>query len=73
MSLTDLMGRNVRRIRNDRNLSQEEVAFSAGMKRSYLSGIELGRRKPSVNALERLAIALRVDPRDLLTPDARSK
>lgn len=67
------MGRNLRRIRNSRNLSQEEVAFSAGMKRSYVSGIELGRRKPSVNALERLAVALDVDPRDLLTPDARSK
>lgn len=73
MSLIDLMGRNVRRIRNDRNLSQEEVAFAAGMKRSYISGIELGRRRPSINALEKLAIALQVDPCDLLTPDARSK
>lgn len=73
MSLIDLMGRNVRRIRNDRNLSQEEVAFAAGIKRSYISGIELGRRRPSINALEKLAIALQVDPRDLLTPDARSK
>nr|WP_295238208.1 helix-turn-helix transcriptional regulator [uncultured Brevundimonas sp.] len=67
------MGRNVRRVRNDRNLSQEEVAFAASMKRSYVSGIELGRRKPSIDALERLAIALQVDPRDLLTPDSRSK
>jgi transcriptional regulator with XRE-family HTH domain len=73
MSLVDLMGRNLRRIRNERNLTQEEVAFAADMKRSYVSGIELGRRKPSVNALERLAIALEIDPRDLLAPDARSK
>lgn len=73
MSLVDLLGRNVRRIRNSLDLSQEEVAFAARMKRSYLSGIELGRRKPSVDALERLAAALGVDPRDLLRPDARSK
>ncbi|HBI20389.1 MAG TPA: transcriptional regulator [Brevundimonas sp.] len=73
MSLVALMGRNVRRIRNKSKLTQEEVAFRAGMKRSYVSGIELGRRKPSVQALERLATALQVDPRDLLAPDSRSK
>lgn len=73
MSLVVLMGRNVRRIRNKSKLTQEEVAFRAGMKRSYVSGIELGRRKPSVQALERLATALQVDPRDLLAPDSRSK
>lgn len=73
MSLIDLMGRNVRRIRNDLKLSQEEVGFAAGMKRSYVSGIELGKRKPSVEALERIAIALKVDPRELLTPDSRHK
>ncbi|MBX9615937.1 MAG: helix-turn-helix domain-containing protein [Caulobacteraceae bacterium] len=73
MDLVALMGRNIRRVRGAHGLSQEEVAFRAGMKRSYLSELELGRRNPTVRALERLAHALNIDPRDLLTPDSRSK
>lgn len=73
MDLVALMGRNIRRIRTAHGLSQEEVAFRAGMKRSYLSELEQGRRNPTVRALARLAVALHVDPRDLLVPDSRSK
>ena len=72
MSLVALLGRNIRRHRNALGISQEELAFRAGMKRSYVSGIELGNRKPSIEALERLAIALGVDPRILLEPDRHS-
>ncbi|MEJ8406060.1 helix-turn-helix transcriptional regulator [Brevundimonas vesicularis] len=73
MDLVALMGRNIRRRRTAENLTQEEVAFRAGMKRSYLSDLEQGKRNPSVRALGRLASALAVDPRALLTPDSRSK
>ena len=73
MNLVALMGRNIRRVRSASGLSQEEVAFRAGMKRSYLSEVELGQRNPTVRALERLSHALDVDPRDLLAPDSRSK
>jgi len=67
------MGRNIRRLRNAEQLSQEEVAFRADMKRSYLSELEQGQRNPSVRALGRIAAALGVDPRELLTPDRRAK
>nr|WP_313635044.1 helix-turn-helix transcriptional regulator [Brevundimonas diminuta] len=73
MPLIALLGRNIRRHRNAQGISQEELAFRAGMKRSYVSGIELGRRNPTVEALERLAGALRVDPRSLLDPDRHEK
>lgn len=73
MDLVALMGRNIRRRRTAENLTQEEVAFRAGMKRSYLSDLEQGKRNPSVRALGRVASALAVDPRALLTPDSRSK
>ncbi|WP_312062948.1 helix-turn-helix transcriptional regulator [Brevundimonas sp.] len=73
MALIALLGRNIRRHRNAQGISQEELAFRAEMKRSYVSGIELGKRKPSVDALERLADALRVDPRSLLDPDRHTK
>ena len=60
------LGENVRKLRRQRGLSQEEVAFAADMKRSYLSDLERGKRNPSVRALGRLADALSVEPGSLL-------
>jgi transcriptional regulator with XRE-family HTH domain len=59
-------GRNVREARTRQGLSQEELGFRAGMKRSYLSDLERGQRNPSVRALGRLASALGVAPAELL-------
>ena len=69
MDLVRLLGENVRRLRTTRGLSQEELAFAADMKRSYLSDLERGTRNPSVRALGRLAVALAVEPSELLRSD----
>jgi transcriptional regulator with XRE-family HTH domain len=66
MDLPKILGRNVRAARLRRGLSQEQLAFDAGMKRSYVSDLERGTRNPSLKAIGRLAIALGVDPRELL-------
>lgn len=66
MDLVQLLGQNVRRLRVERGLSQEELAFRAGMKRSYLSDMERGTRNPSVRALGRVAEALEIAPHVLL-------
>jgi transcriptional regulator with XRE-family HTH domain len=68
MDLVRLLGRNVRAARLARGLSQEQLAFEAEMKRSYLSDLERGTRNPSVRALGRLAEALGVEPPELLRP-----
>jgi transcriptional regulator with XRE-family HTH domain len=73
MDLVVLLGRNVRRCRQARGLSQEQLAFEAGMKRSYLSELERGLRNPSVRALGRLAAALDVEAMVLLTLDVDEK
>jgi transcriptional regulator with XRE-family HTH domain len=70
MDLVQLLGRNVRAARLARGLSQEQLAFEAEMKRSYLSDLERGTRNPSVRALGRLAKALGVKPADLLIDQA---
>lgn len=67
MDLVLLLGRNVRMQREARGLSQEQLAFDAGMKRSYLSELERGLRNPSVRALGRLAAALELEPAVLLS------
>ena len=66
MDLVQLLGRNVRAARLARGLSQEQLAFEAEMKRSYVSDLERGTRNPSVRALGRLAQALGVEPPELL-------
>lgn len=60
------MGKNVRRFRLEAGLSQEQLAFEADMKRSYVSDLERGVRNPTVQALGRLAAALKVEPYRLL-------
>ena len=66
MELPEILGRNVRAARTRLGLSQEELAFSAGFKRSYVSDMERGTRNPSIKALARLAAALGVEPAALL-------
>jgi transcriptional regulator with XRE-family HTH domain len=61
-----MVGRNVRRLRQERGLSQEQLAFEAGLDRTYVSGIERGVRNPTVMILEKLAKALKVTPDALL-------
>ncbi|MBC6982902.1 helix-turn-helix domain-containing protein [Caulobacter sp. 17J80-11] len=63
-----VVGRNVRRLRQERELTQEQLAFEAQIDLTYLGGIERGRRNPSLLVLVRIAESLKADPRDLLTP-----
>lgn len=66
MDLAHTLGRNVRAARKSKGLSQEQLAFEADMKRSYLSDLERGTRNPTVKAIERLALALGIEPAALL-------
>lgn len=58
-------GKHIAKLRKDADLSQEHVAFEAGLDRGYLSGIENGKRNPSVLQLLKLAKGLGVTPKDL--------
>lgn len=68
MDMRRLVGENVRRIRQDRGLTQEQFADQSGFSQQYLSGLERGRRNPTVVTLFELASALDVTPVDLLVP-----
>ncbi len=59
------MGRKVRSLRTAKEWSQERLAEEADLDRSYIAGIEVGTRNPSLKALERLAGALSVRLADL--------
>lgn len=55
-----LVAWNLRRIRVARGLSQERLAFDAGVDRSYVGGLERREGNPSVAVLDRLAATLSV-------------
>ncbi|WP_182547935.1 helix-turn-helix domain-containing protein [Phyllobacterium myrsinacearum] len=68
MDSRHVVGRNVRRIREERGLSQEKLAFETELHRTYISGVERGVRNPTVLVIDRLAKALGVLPHILLMP-----
>jgi transcriptional regulator with XRE-family HTH domain len=70
MDVRLLVGRNVRRLRLDANLSQEDVAELMGVDRAYVSALELGSRNPTIITLWRVAEALQVTLTDLVDQDA---
>jgi transcriptional regulator with XRE-family HTH domain len=55
-----LVAWNLRRIRVKRGLSQERLAFDAGVVRSYVGGLERREENPTVDVLDRLAKTLSV-------------
>ena len=64
-SLSQYVGKNVRRLRHELGLSQEEFADRCGLHRTYVGAIERGERNITLATLARLASTLSVDPREL--------
>jgi transcriptional regulator with XRE-family HTH domain len=64
--LAYVVGRRMRRIRRDQELSQEAVAWVAGIHRTQISLYEHGERMPFLSSFVRLAGGLGVSPSTLL-------
>lgn len=62
-----IFGRNVRRLRQQKKLTQEQLAFEAEIDLTYVGGIERGKRNPSLLVMARIAKALGVQPTKLLS------
>ncbi|MGR7995791.1 helix-turn-helix domain-containing protein [Xanthobacter sp. ZOL 2024] len=69
MDMRKLVGRNFARLRREKGLTQEEVETRSGFSQQYLSGLERGRRNPTVITLYELAQALDVSHVELVKPD----
>ena len=73
MDVRRRVGINLKRLRQERGLSQEALAFECGLHRTYISGVERGVRNPTVLVLEEIATALKVPSARLLEEVASKK
>jgi transcriptional regulator with XRE-family HTH domain len=66
MDVRKRLGSNIKRLRKEKGISQEELADLVGVHRTYESDIERGTRNPSILVLEKFGKALKVRPGSLL-------
>ena len=66
MDVRKRLGLNLRRLREAAGYTQEVFADVAGIHRTYVSDIERGARNPTVEVVDRIAAALKVQPGALL-------
>ena len=67
MDLKDVLAKNVRQVRHERDLTQEDLAGLTGLSLRYVGSIERARVSASVTVLGKLAAALEVDPCRLIS------
>lgn len=65
-SVSKKIGQSIRKVRENKGITQEKVALDAGLNRAYIGYIERGERNPSTETLVKIAKALKVSPKDLL-------
>lgn len=66
MDICSRLGQNLRRLREEQGLSQEQFADEAGIHRTYVSDLERRRQNPTTRIIEKLASYLAVSAGRLL-------
>ncbi len=66
MKIEEAFGLALKRLRNDKGLSQEQLAAKSNLHRTYVSLLERGQKSPSLTTIYRLAQALEVRPHCLI-------
>lgn len=69
MRLREIVATNLRRLRQVRNLSQEELADRAGINRNYVGMLEREQHAATIDMLEKLAVVLEADPIEFFRHD----
>ena len=68
MAAKQTLAWNIRRLRVERGIAQERLAFDANVDRSYLGGLERAGENPTLAVLERIAGVLAVELTELFVP-----
>lgn len=64
--ISEKLGRNIKRIRTEKGMSQGDIYRATGMDRAYISRIESGYVNPTISILNKIAEVLGVTPDELL-------
>lgn len=67
--VTEMVGERIRLLRKQAGLSQEKLALKAGLDRTYLAGIESGKRNATILSLEKIATSLNVQIKEFFEFD----
>lgn len=73
MDMRRLVGQNFARLRREKGLTQEDVEARSGFSQQYISGLEQGKRNPTVVTLYELAQAIGVSHMDLIEPSITAR
>ena len=68
MDYRQVFAANLRRIRHEKGISQEELAYEAEVNRTYMSKVEKGDTWVGLEIMVKLSSALGIEPADLLRP-----
>lgn len=68
MDMRKLVGSNTARIRKEKGLTQEQLAERTGISQQYISGLENGRRNPTIVTIFEISSALGVEHMELVKP-----
>jgi transcriptional regulator with XRE-family HTH domain len=71
MDLRQAFAANLRRLRHAKGISQEDLAYEAGINRSYMSKLERAATYPGLEIIAKLATVLECDPAELLRVSGR--
>lgn len=66
LELNKVFGNVLKKYREERKISQEALAWDAGISRTYVSRLESGIRQPTITTLFGLAHALQISPAELI-------
>ena len=58
MQVEEAFGRVLRTLRTAKGLTQEQLGFEAGLRRTFISSLELGDKQPSLSTIFKLSTAL---------------
>jgi len=64
--ISEQLGKNMKRIRAKKNMSQGDIARALEVDRGYISNIENGKKNPTLATIQKLANALGVSAAELL-------
>ena len=73
MDLREVFAANLRRFRHKKGISQEELAYTADVNRTYISKLEKGMNYPGLEIIGKLAEVLGVVPAELLKMPPKRK